>query len=416
MKAGQIAGFQVERILNEPTAAAIAYGLHDTNAEQLTAVIDLGGGTFDVSIVELFEGAIEVRASCGECFLGGEDFTDALAARILEAHGHVFERAEWERPLLVSRLRQLCEVAKRTLSHQHEAQLPIPNDAGEISPTAPKFRVTRSELEEWTAHILQRIEMPIRRALGDAGLKRQDIDEVILVGGATRMPMLMNRITQLFGRAPRCSMNPDEVVALGAGVQAGLIGRSAALDDLVVTDVAPFTLGIEIAKEFGADHRPGYFLPIINRNTTIPVSRVNRVGTIEANQTEVRVQIFQGESRLVANNLLLGEFTVDGIPMGPPGQEIDIRFTYDLNGVLEVEATVVETQRKLSHIVARYAQGLTEKQIAQAVEAMQDLKTHPREEAGNRLLLRRADRIYQELPFMDRRLLGALARWVRAGA
>lgn len=253
------------------------------------------------------------------------------------------------------------------------------------------------------------MELPIRRALGDAGLKRDDVDEVILVGGATRMPAVVDLVTHLFDKPPHRRLNPDEVVALGAAVQAGLIGRQASVDDLVVTDVCPFTLGVEVAKEFGVELRKGYFQPIINRNTTIPVSRVERLFTVSPNQTEIRCKIYQGESRRVSENLLLGEFSITEVPRAPAGeQSIDVRFTYDLNGVLEVEATIVDTGRKVSHLVTRYAKGLSSAQLAQAVEAMQTLKTHPREETVNRFLLRRAERVFRELSLAGRDALSRL--------
>jgi molecular chaperone HscC len=176
----------------------------------------------------------------------------------------------------------------------------------------------------------------------------------------------------------------------------------------VVTDVAPFTLGTSVSKQFGLERRDGYFLPVINRNTTIPVSRVERVCTVYPNQTEVVIDIFQGESRRVEDNLLLGQFSVKGIPRGPAGQAVDIRFTYDLNGVLEVEATIVETRQKFTHVVTKYARGLTPEQIERAVQEMEKLKTHPREETNNRFLLRRAERVYQELPLEGRARLGLL--------
>ena len=264
------------------------------------------------------------------------------------------------------------------------------------------------QVDQWCKHILNRIELPIRRTLGDAGLTRADINEVVLVGGATRMPQVVERVTELFGREPKCRLNPDEVVALGAAVQAGLIARDEGVRDLVVTDVSPFTLGIEVSKRRGLEHADGYFMPVINRNTTIPVSRMHRVQTIQANQTKMSVRIYQGENRRVENNLLLGELTVDNIPRGPAGQSVDVRFTYDLNGVLEVEATVVETERKVNHLITRYARGLSEQQIQEAVAAMQALKTHPREETANRFLLRRAERVYQELPLLERQMLSEL--------
>ncbi len=408
LNAGRIAGLDVQRILNEPTAAAIAYGLHQSDQDRLLAVVDLGGGTFDVSIVEQFEGTLEVRASSGESFLGGEDFTRTIAARVLESRGFLFERTELESPRMVSRMIQQCEVAKCQLSSGESATVRVPDQSGEFHDDSPKVTILRQQMETWCAHTLARVELPIRRALGDARLNRSDISEVLLVGGATRMPMFRQLATELFGREPRCRINPDEVVALGAAVQAALIAKDQAVRDLVVTDVSPFTLGIAVSKRFGIERRGGYFLPIINRNTTIPVSRVDRVQTTEPNQTELRVSVYQGENRRAENNVLLGEFEVTNIPRGPAGQSVDVRFTYDLNGVLEVEATVVETGNKINHLITRHARGLNEKQIAAAVEAMQALKTHPREETVNRFLLRRAERVYQELPLFHRHMLSDL--------
>jgi molecular chaperone HscC len=408
IRAGQLAGLAVERIFNEPTAAAIAYGLHEAGEEKVIAVFDLGGGTFDVSIVDLFDGAVEVRASSGEAFLGGEDFTQTLAARVLESRGIVFERAELETPALVARVLQQCEAAKRLLSRQATAQVRIPNRDGQYVDPVDEVQISRDDFTKWTEHILARVELPIRRAIGDAKLNRTDITEVILVGGATRMPTVVQRVTEIFQKEPRSRLNPDEVVALGAAVQAGLVARESSLDDLVVTDVSPFTLGVEISKQIGTEYRGGYFLPIISRNTTIPVSRVQRLSTLQANQTQLRVGVYQGEARRTEDNLLLDDFVVQGIPRGPAGQEIDIRFTYDLNGVLEVEATVVETKRKVSVVITKHARGVSPAEIERAVAAMAAIKTHPREETANRFLIKRAERIYQELSVFHRDHLAEL--------
>ncbi len=412
--AGRIAGLVVERILNEPTAAAIAYGFHESSGDRTLLVFDLGGGTFDVSVVELFEGSLEVRASAGETALGGEDLTRAMAARVLEGVGLQFERAEATAPLMVSRVVQQCERAKCRLSKEGDAVVRVPDAAGELA-GGREVAVTREQLEAWAAPILARVELPIRRALADAKLTRDRIDEVILVGGATRMPLVVRRVRELFGKDPHRRLNPDEVVALGAAVQAGLVGRAAAVEELVVTDVAPFTLGVAVSKEFGGDLRDGYFDPVIDRNTTVPVSRVKRYSTVHPNQTSITVRVYQGESRRVEENLLLGEFEVPGIPPGPAGQSVDIRFTYDLNGVLEVEATVVTTRRTVAHVIARHARGLTEEQVRRAVREMGKLKAHPREEAGNRFLLARAERVYKELPGDLRRVLGDLMDGFEAG-
>jgi molecular chaperone HscC len=406
LHAGQIAGLSVERILNEPTAAALAYGLKDPGTERILLIFDLGGGTFDVSVVDVMDGAIEVRASSGEGFLGGEDFTRAIAVRVLDRCGLTFERTEMESPKLVSRLIQQAEIAKRTLSLESSATIRLPAKDGQIAADARVETVTIDDFRRWTDHLMARIEMPMRRALGDAGLNRTDINEVILVGGATRMPRVIERVADLFGKPPLCGINPDEVVALGAAVQAGLIAREVGLEDLVVTDVAPFSLGIHTCKTFGAEHRDGYFLPIIDRNTTIPTSRVRTVSTLVANQTELKVEIYQGEGRRIDENLRIGEFQVKGIPRGPVGEQVEIRFTYDLNGVLEVEATILATRRKFTHIITRHAKGLSDDAIQAAVQAMAELKTHPREEALNRHLLRRAERLFGEIGADQRTILG----------
>jgi molecular chaperone HscC len=406
--AGRIAGLLVERILNEPTAAAIAYGFHDAGDNKKLLVFDLGGGTFDVSIVELFDGTLEVKASAGESALGGEDFTRTIAARLLESRGIPFERAEARTPRKVSRLIQQCEKAKCALSREESAVVRIPDDEGEFGPGAVEAVVTRAELEKWIGPVLARIELPVRRVLSDARLTRDAIDEVILVGGATRMPLVVQRVTELLGKEPRRRLNPDEVVALGAAVQAGLVGRAEAVDELVVTDVAPFTLGVEVSKQFAGDLRNGYFDPVIDRNTTIPVSRVKRYTTVVPNQTSIVIRVFQGESRRSEENLALGQFEVRGVPAGPAGQEVDVRFTYDLNGVLEVEATVVATRKKFTHVIAKHAKGMTEEQLRRAVREMEKLKTHPREEEANRFILLRAERVYKELAAELRQILGLL--------
>lgn len=331
-----------------------------------------------------------------------------MAARILAARGTSFERCEAAHPLQVARLIQQCEVAKCRLSTLETCDIRFPNERGEFDDDAPVVAIPRKELEAWIEPILARIEMPIRRALTDAGLKSERIDEVILVGGATRMPAVVNRVRQLLGKEPQRRINPDEVVAMGAAVQAALVSRAESVRDLVVTDVAPFTLGVEICKRLGNDFRDGYFLPIIDRNTTIPVSRVERVATLQPNQRSVRVRVYQGEGRRTEDNLLLGEFEVSGIPPGPSGQEVDVRLTYDLNGVLEIEATVVATGRKVSHIITRHAKGLTPDQVRRAVAEMGKLKIHPREESVIRYLLQRAERMYEELPRVQRQMLSDL--------
>ncbi len=402
IQAGTMAGLKVERIINEPTAAAIAYGVHDSNAEKTIAVFDLGGGTFDISVVEFFEGAIEVRASAGEAILGGEDFTRAIASAILKEQGAAFEQQEMKHPAKVARLIQQCEKAKRKLAKEGSAEVHVPDKKGDLDLQSAPFTISRQFTADACQRLIDRVRTPIRQAMADAGLSRNDLSEVVLVGGATRMTMIRELSEEIFGRKPLDHLNPDEVVALGATIQSGLLAEHRALEDMVVIDVAPFTLGIEISKQMGHDIKSGYFLPIINRNTVIPASRSHVVATIHANQREIFVKVFQGDNRRVTGNTLLGEFRVTDIPAAPSGEPVDIRFTYDSNGLLEVEATVMKTQKSATLVITKMAGHLTESQVNQAVQAMQALKVHPRDESHHQYLMLRAERLIPELPNMLR--------------
>jgi molecular chaperone HscC len=406
--AGQLAGFNVRRIINEPTAAAIAYGLHELKQERVALVFDLGGGTFDVSILDQFESTLEIRSSAGEIFLGGEDFTRNLANQLLVSKGLNFEHAETRTPKLISRLLHECEAAKRRLSSGADTVVRFPDNDGQISEKSESLPVSAESFRTWTASLLAKTRLPLQRAMSDAGLTRQQINEVILVGGATRMQQITEMLTEVFGRAPRCTLDPDHVVALGAAIQGGLVHLDKAVTDMVVTDVCPFTLGVEISKDIAGTSRGGYFSPLISRNSTIPVSRMEEFSTVYANQTSVNVRVFQGESRRIEENLFLAEFELKGIPRGPAGQRITIRFTYDLNGILEVEAGASDSGAKASCVITRHAQNLTDAQLKLAVAKLQDLKADPRDDQVNRHLIKRAERIYQELSGDPRRLLEAL--------
>lgn len=408
IRAGELAGLKVRRIVNEPTAAAIAYGLHEVGAERIAVVYDLGGGTFDVSILDQFEGVLEIKASAGEIFLGGEDFTRVLAGRMLAQRNQNFEQAEMRFPCLVSRLMRECEIAKKQLSSAESASIRMPDSDGTIRPESKVYTISSSEFRELTDLLVQRTRLPLQRALSDAGLNPRQIHEVILVGGATRMPQVSRMLESFFGRPPHNSLNPDHVVALGAAVQGGLVQRDGRVSDIVVTDIAPFSLGIEVVNDVGGKYRDGYFLPVISRNTTIPVSRVKTVSTVRPGQSEVHICVYQGEARKVADNLLLGEFHVTGIPKGPDGQKIDIRFTYDQNGILEVDAVVEETGQRFTHLITQNSVGLTESELKSALDKMQALKFHPRDEERNRLALLSADRLYREIHPQQRETLQSL--------
>ena len=409
--AARVAELPVVRLLNEPTAASIAYGFHESEESKNLLVIDLGGGTFDVSAVEMFEGVVDVKSSFGDSFLGGEDFTHVMVSEILKSRDMRFEEMEFRHPLMVSLLKHECEKAKIAISSQNNAIVRIPHEDGTFDDkitSENSFTVWREQFEDWSKSLLQRLENPIRRVLSDADWNTSSVDEVILVGGSTRMPMVRSLMSEMFGFEPQCRLNPDEVVALGAAIQGGLFENNKALEDMAVTDVAPFTLGVEVSKEFGHEFKPGYMLPIIHRNRKIPSSQVKRVSTVFPNQKEISVKVYQGEGRKVEQCTFLGEFTVKDLPGGDEGQDIDIRFSYDLNGVLEVEATVVATNQKTQFVITSNTRGLTQEEIDASIERLHQLKPTPREQARWTALLKRAEREYAEASDRQRAILNEL--------
>ena len=263
--------------------------------------------------------------------------------------------------------------------------------------------------------LLERLLGPIQRALRDSERSIDDIDEVIFVGGATRMPCLSDFLSHRLSVRPRADFNPDEVVALGAAVQAALISEDRAVDDMVMTDVCPHTLGVEIMKELGGQRVEGYFSPVIHRNTTIPVSKEGMFSTVEPNQYSLELRVFQGEGRKVKDNLLLGTLQVTGIPPGPAGSPIAVRFTYDANGILEVEAIVPSSGKRFSTVLAPASTGLTKKEIDKAVREMQQFKFYPRDEIENQRLLLFCERIVGEVsPFQRQELEAAIDMWEQA--
>lgn len=405
--AGQLAGLKVRRIVNEPTAAALVYGYHAPQDARNLVVVDLGGGTFDVTVMEVFEGTLEIKATAGESMLGGEDFTDRLVSAILAQQSMQLETAELKHPQFVARLRHECNTAKTVLTDLEQTTVRVPDKQGQLGADSPRLRLSRASLEKASAGLLSRLRVPLERALRDAKLSPEGIDDVILVGGATRMPMIPNLVRQLFRREPRMEFNPDEVVALGASIQAALIQQSAAVNDLVLTDVCPFTLGVEVTKEFGGQLSGGYFHPVIHRNTTIPVSREEQFQTVTANQASVEVRIFQGDARKVADNLELGKLKVDGLPPGPAGQPIFIRFSYDLNGVLEVEA-YTSGGRKHRTVLTNHVPGMSPDAVRAAVARLQQLKFYPREDLRFQNLLRFCERLIKEVSPEQRQQLDQL--------
>lgn len=391
--AGELAGFKVERLINEPTAAALAYGLHNRDIESKFLVFDLGGGTFDVSVLELFEGIMEVRASAGDNFLGGEDFVEMLVTAFMDETGAP-AGLSWDGldTLQRQQLRNQAERVKRNLTRRQPGEMRLRVGGEEIT-----WTVDETRFEAMAAPLLKRLAGPTERALRDAKFMPDELDEVLLVGGATRMPVVQSLVARMFGRLPARHLDPDEAVAMGAAVQAGLKARDAALDEVVMTDVCPYTLGVEIAQAIARDtYRDGWFLPIIERNTVVPCSRVEELWTVADNQKKLNIDIYQGESRRVKDNIKLGGITLN-IPARPAGEEsVSCRFTYDINGLLEVEATVASTGLTRTVVIEQNPGVMSAREIAARLKALAGLKIHPRDQSENRALLARAERLYEE--------------------
>lgn len=402
MQAARLAGLEVRRLINEPTAAALAYGLQDKEAENTFLIVDLGGGTFDVSILEMFSGVMEVRSSAGDAFLGGEDFTSRIVDAFLDQLGKAetdLDAAEH------SRLRALANSAKHALAEQPTARVTF-----RLGEDAHTLVLTRDGFEDITKDLVNKMKVPLQRAVGDAGLSVSDIDRIVLVGGATRMLPVRNLITRLFKRFPEHALDPDTVVALGAGVQAGLLARDAALDDVVMTDVCPFTLGFETTHTVGPSGQTEYgvFAPLIERNTTIPASRNQVVHPTELGQSRVDFNIYQGEAPYVRDNIRIGHYSVP-IPKNMETHEsIDVRFTYDSSGILEVIATVLSTGEQKTLIIENAPGEMSQADIARRFKELERIKVHPRDLAVNEALIARLSAAYENTLGQDRAQLGMM--------
>ena len=391
--AGRIAGLEVLRIINEPTASSLAYGL-DKNIDQTIAVYDLGGGTFDISILDVGEGVFEVKATSGDTFLGGDDFDqriiDWLCDEFMKEQGIDLRQDR----MALQRLKEAAEKAKIELSTVMETEINLPFITADASgPKHLQMKLTRAKLEQLTEDLIQRTIGPCRQALEDAGLSPSDIDEVILVGGQTRMPAVQEAVRKFFGKEPHKGVNPDEVVGIGAAIQAGVLGGE--VKDVLLLDVTPLTLAIETLG--------GVATPIIERNTTIPVRRSQIFSTAADGQTQVEIHVTQGERPMAADNKTLGRFILDGIPPAPRGvPQIEVTFDIDANGILNVSARDKATGRE-QHITITASSGLSEEEIQRMVrEAEQhraeDQRRKERVEARNQAdnLVYQADKLLRE--------------------
>jgi molecular chaperone DnaK len=369
--AGKIAGLEVLRIVNEPTAAALAYGL-DTKKDEKIAVYDFGGGTFDISILEVWESGVEVKSTNGDTHLGGDNLDqvviDYLVAEFKKDQGVDISGD----PMAMQRLKEGAEKAKIELSSTQETDIELPFiTADQSGPKHLKIKLTRSKFEQMIGDLVKKTVGPCKKALKDAGLKPADIDEVVLVGGSTRIPLVQKTVQDLFGKEPHKGVNPDEVVALGAAIQAGVLAGE--VDDIVLLDVTPLSMGIETLG--------GVLTPLIKRNTTIPHNVSETFTTAEDNQTQVEIHVLQGERQMAVDNRTLGKFHLVGLPPAPRGMpKVEVSFDIDANGIVNVSAKDTATGKEQS-IKIEASSGLSEEEIDKMV---QDAEAHSEEDQKNR--------------------------------
>ena len=372
--AGRIAGLEVKRIINEPTAASLAYGL-DKQTNEKIAVFDLGGGTFDISILEVGDNVVEVKSTHGDTFLGGEDFDQAVLNHLLDEFNKQTGMDVSQDRMALQRLKEAAENAKKELSSTMETEINLPFlTADQSGPKHLNMRLSRAQLESMTSDLVERTIGPCKQALEDAGLSVSEINEVILVGGQTRMPLVQQKVKEFFGKEPHKGVNPDEVVAMGAAIQGGILAGD--VKDVLLLDVTPLSLGIETMG--------GVFTKLIEKNTTIPTKKSQTFTTAADNQTSVSIHVLQGERPMAQDNKSLGRFDLVGIPAAPRGvPQIEVTFDIDANGLVNVSAKDTGTGKEQS-ISIQPSSGLSEEEIQQMVK---DAETHAQEDEKKKELI-----------------------------
>ena len=396
--AGELAGLEVRRLINEPTAAAIAYGLHENLAESTFMVFDLGGGTFDISILELFDGVMQVHACAGDNYLGGEDFTDAIVKHFLAEHDLSAKKLK---PAEYANLRRTADNCKLSLSKGNDVLMKL-----DLKGSTYETDLSLSAFETLIEPLLVRLRKPIETALRDANINASELDSVVMVGGACRMPMIRANVSRMLSKLPHSNIDYDQTIALGTAVQAGLIASDETLEEIVLTDVMPYSLGVGVHNENSNDPAELLFSPIIERNSPVPVSRADDFYPVDEKQKKIEFRIYQGEARHVGDNVMLGSVSIPVVPGDLASNKVEVRFTFDLNGILEVEIQKDKLQRRL--IIEGNPGVLSKAEIDKSFAKLADLKIHPREKTENTAALNRAYRLYEEHIGDNREYIGKL--------
>lgn len=398
-RAGELAGFKVERIINEPTAAAIAYGLYNETGHAKNLVFDLGGGTFDISILDYFAPILEVRAVAGDNYLGGEDFTKVIEDMFFKKNEEL--NPETLSPREKALIWKAAESCKVELSDSGAAHVKCV-----IGEKQYDTEITYASYEKACESLYDRIRLPIKKALSDAKLKITDIDKVVLVGGATKYSGVRTFVSKTFHIFPDTTINPDEAVALGAALEGAMKERVESIKEVILTDVCPFTMGTDVVVDTDMGFKEGgHYCPILERNTIIPASRTKTFYTVRDNQDKIEIRVLQGESRMADFNLELGTLEVD-VPKAKAGKEsVDVTYTYDINSILEVVVKVNSTGVSKKQIIKGQYTEMTDEEIEARFRELSYLKISPREWEENKLIMLKAERLYEELLGQDRQAL-----------